>query len=117
MTKKRRDYNSDLLRGNIDSLLLYLIDELGNTYGYELIKTVEKKSKGYFQFKEGTVYPALRKLENQGLVRGEWKKLPNGLERRYYTITENGKQVLEEKMNMWQDFISAMELILRPHSG
>jgi DNA-binding PadR family transcriptional regulator len=68
-------YDSDLLRGNTDSLLLFLIDEHGQTYGYQLIKEIERRSRGYFHFREGTVYPALRKLENDGLILGAWKKL------------------------------------------
>ena len=90
MAETPRGYDSDLLRGNTDSLLLFLINEHGQTYGYRLIKEIEERSRGYFRFKEGTVYPALRKLESDGLVRGEWKKLPNGQERRYYAITDRG---------------------------
>lgn len=117
MAESSRSYDSDLLRGNTDSLLLFLINEQGETYGYRLIKEIEARSGGYFQFKEGTVYPALRKLENEGLVRGEWKKLPNGQERRYYAITDQGKELLHKKMVMWQSFSSAMALVMRPSGG
>ncbi len=112
-----RTYDSDLLRGNTDSLLLFLINEHGQTYGYRLIKEIEERSRGYFRFREGTVYPALRKLESDGLVRGEWKKLPNGQERRYYAITERGKELLEKKLVMWQSFASAMALVMKPAEG
>jgi PadR family transcriptional regulator PadR len=107
-------YDSDLLRGNTDSLLLFLINESGETYGYRLIKQIEERSGGYFRFREGTVYPALRKLETDGLVQGEWKKLANGQERRYYTMTEAGRALLQKKLDMWQSFASAMALILKP---
>jgi PadR family transcriptional regulator PadR len=117
MAEKPRGYDSDLLRGNTDSLLLFLINEHGQTYGYHLIKEIGERSNGYFRFKEGTVYPALRKLENEGLLRGEWKKLPNGQERRYYVITEQGRQLLQEKLAMWQSFSSAMALVMKPSEG
>jgi PadR family transcriptional regulator PadR len=107
-------YDSDLLRGNTDSLLLFLINESGETYGYRLIKEIEQKSGGYFKFKEGTVYPALRKLENDGLLRGEWKRLPSGQERRYYCITDQGRELLRRKISMWQSFASAMALVMKP---
>jgi PadR family transcriptional regulator PadR len=107
-------YDSDLLRGNTDSLLLFLINESGETYGYRLIKEIEQRSDGYFKFKEGTVYPALRKLENDGLVHGEWKKLPNGQERRYYNITDLGRELLQKKLAMWRSFSSAMALVMKP---
>jgi DNA-binding PadR family transcriptional regulator len=110
-------YDSDLLRGNTDSLLLSLISEHRQIYGYRLIKEIEARSRGYFRFKEGTVYPALRKLENEGLVRGEWSKLPNGQERRYYTITKEGKGLLEKKLAMWQSFSCAMKLVLKRTEG
>ena len=114
MADTPRAYDSDLLRGNTDSLLLFLINERGQTYGYRLIKEIEERSQGYFRFKEGTVYPALRKLENDGLVQGEWKKLPNGQERRYYTITDHGRELLQKKLDMWQSFASAMALVMEP---
>jgi PadR family transcriptional regulator PadR len=117
MADTPRGYDSDLLRGNTDSLLLFLINEHGQTYGYSLIKEIEERSQGYFRFKEGTVYPALRKLENDGLVQGEWKKLPNGQERRYYTITDSGRTQLQEKLVMWQSFASAMALVMKPTEG
>ena len=110
-------YDSDLLRGNTDSLLLSLISERGQTYGYRLIKEIEERSRGYFRFKEGTVYPALRKLENEGLVKGTWRKLANGQERRYYSITREGQQLLEQKLAMWQSFSSAMKLVLKRSQG
>ena len=111
------EYVPDLIRGNTDSLLLFLIKQQGFTYGYHLIKEIEKRSEGFFRFKEGTVYPTLHKLENDGLVTGEWQELPNGQERRYYRITEKGETVLAEKLAMWQNFAKAMSLVFKPASG
>jgi DNA-binding PadR family transcriptional regulator len=104
----------DLLRGNTDGLLLSLIDSLNGAYGYKLIREVENRSRGLFQFKEGTVYPTLRKLENEGLIEGEWQALPSGHNRRFYRITRKGKEALETKRAIWQGFTSAMDLILNP---
>lgn len=107
-------YLPDLLRGNTEALLLFLVNELEHTYGYQLIKEIGRRSQGFFHFKEGTVYPALRKLENEGLLQGEWQQMPNGQERRYYHITGKGKEVLSEKLNMWQSFSDAVNLVLKP---
>lgn len=117
MAKDLPQYDSDLLRGNTDSLLLSLINEYGQAYGYKLIKEIERRSQGYFRFREGTVYPALRKLENEGLIQGEWRKFENGQERRYYTITAAGREFLAKKLEMWRSFSSAMALILKPGQG
>jgi len=117
MTENTQRYDSDLLRGNTYSMLLFLINEHGQTYGYYLIKEIEKRSGGYFRFREGTVYPALRKLENEGLILGEWKKLPNGQERRYYSMTDKGRELLQQKLAMWNSFASAMALVMKPAEG
>lgn len=106
-------YLPDLLRGNTETLLLFLVDELEDTYGYRLIKEIERRSQGFFQFKEGTVYPTLRKLENEGLIQGEWREMPNGQERRYYRVTEKGKEALGKKVAMWQNFTTAVNLIFK----
>ncbi len=107
-------YEVEMVRGNIDSLLLFLIKEEGQTYGYQLIKEVKKRSDGYFKFKEGTVYPALHRLEKESLIQGEWAKLANGQERRYYSITEKGMVMLGERIAAWRGFTIAMDLILKP---
>jgi PadR family transcriptional regulator len=107
-------YEAELLRGNTDLLLLFLINETRSAYGYQLIKEVAKRSEGYFRFREGTVYPALHRLENEGLIQGDWQELPNGQVRRYYRVTEKGEQMLIEKMSAWQVFTTAVNLVFKP---
>jgi PadR family transcriptional regulator PadR len=103
----------ELLKGSSESLLLCLIARQP-MYGYQIIKELEKKSQGYFQFKEGTLYPALHRLEKSGLIIGKWEMLENGRKRRYYHITEKGSGMLDEKITQWQDFLDAMYLIIQP---
>ena len=86
-------------------------------YGYQIIKELEKRSKGYFQFKEGTLYPALHRLDKAGLVQGKWQRLPSGQERRYYYITQKGQKALTERLAVWQDFTTAVALIMQPATG
>jgi PadR family transcriptional regulator PadR len=106
-------YGRELLKGSTDSLLLYLINNQP-MYGYQIIKEIEKKSNGYFRFKEGTLYPALHRLEKEGLIRGQWQKLPNGQERRYYHIQEKGQKVLSERLEIWNDFSKAVNMVMQP---
>ena len=106
---KRRE----LLKVNIDSLLLSLIGQKP-MYGYQIIKELDKKSLGYFKFKEGTLYPALHRLERKGLIGGTWELLPSGRQRRYYHITERGSSLFAEKKSQWLDFSAAMNLIIQP---
>jgi PadR family transcriptional regulator, regulatory protein PadR len=107
------NYGRELLKGSTDSLLLSLISS-EPMYGYQIIKEIEKRSNGYFQFKEGTLYPALHRLEKSGLVNGNWQKLPNGQERRYYGITEKGYKALTERMEIWRNFATAVNAIMQP---
>ena len=104
---------SELVKGSTDSLLLCLISQQP-MYGYQLIKELGLRSHGYFKFKEGTLYPALRRLEKANLILGEWHKLPSGRQRRYYHITDRGLRMLAAKRNQWQEFLVAMNLIIQP---
>ncbi|HEY51548.1 MAG TPA: PadR family transcriptional regulator [Dehalococcoidia bacterium] len=103
----------ELIKGSSDSLLLCLFAQQP-MYGYQIIKELEKRSQGYFKFKEGTLYPALHRLENAGLIEGKWHMLPNGRPRRYYHITAKGHATLSTERVQWQDFISAVNMILQP---
>jgi PadR family transcriptional regulator PadR len=105
----------ELIKGNIDSLLLCVVANQP-MYGYQIIKELERRSQGYFKFKEGTLYPALHRLEKAGLIQGEWQTLPNGRQRRYYHITEKGLNILVDKRGQWLDFLTAMNLIIQPVS-
>lgn len=103
----------DLIKGNIDTLLLSLVSQQP-MYGYQIMQELEGRSQGYFKFKEGTLYPALHRLEKTGLLQGEWQTLPNGRQRRYYSITDKGRRVLVEQTAQWKDFFAAMDLIFGP---
>jgi len=105
-----------LMKGSVDSLLLSLIDQQP-MYGYQILKELETKSQGYFKFQEGTLYPALHRLEAAGLITGKWQMLPSGRQRRYYYITVKGHQRLVTNMNQWQDFLTAVNLIIQPSSA
>ena len=106
-------YVRELLKGNTDSLLLTLISEKP-MYGYQIIKELEKRSQGYFQLREGTLYPALHRLERQGYLSSRWERLPGGQERRYYQLTEKGSGNLARMTQEWQGFATAVNLVLRP---
>lgn len=106
--------NLEPAKNNTESLLLFLISQQP-MYGYQIIRELENKSEGYFRFKEGTLYPALHRLENMELIEGEWQQLPAACRRRrYYSITEKGNSLLALKQTEWQDFLKAMNLIIQP---
>lgn len=108
-------YGRELLKGSTEPLLLSLITRQP-MYGYQIIKELERRSKGYFTFREGTLYPALHRLEERGLIIGRWERLSTGQERRYYHITEQGQHALEEKVTEWRGFSRAVNSIMQPES-
>ena len=103
----------ELMKSSIDSLLLCLFAERP-MYGYQIIKDLEKRSQGYFRFKEGTLYPALHRLETRGLIIGTWQLLSNGRQRKYYRLTDKGLAVVGESKSQWREFSDAMNLIMQP---
>ena len=105
----------ELIKGSSNSLLLCLLEEKP-MYGYQIVKELEAKSQGYFKFKEGTLYPALYRLEKSGQITGRWQTLPNGRQRRYYYITDKGLSKLAVEIDQWQDFLRAMKLFIQPQN-
>jgi DNA-binding PadR family transcriptional regulator len=102
----------DLFKSSSNSLLLSLLEQQP-MYGYQIVKELETRSQGYFKFKEGTLYPALHRLEKSGLITGKWQMLPNGRQRRYYHITTKGQAKLTQEKTQWLDFFTAVSLILQ----
>ncbi len=108
-------HQAELLKGNTETLLLVLM-QAEPMYGYQLAKEVDLRSSGYFAFKEGTMYPALHRLERDKLVEGSWQDTPNGVRRRYYRITAKGKQALADRLSEWRRFSQAMNSVMLPET-
>ena len=104
---------AQLLKGNTDILILSLL-EREPMYGYQVIKELERRSQGFFQLGEGTLYPALHRMERARVIQGRWQRLPGGQERRYYSLTRKGERWLGERASAWARFASAVDLIVRP---
>lgn len=104
-------FNRELVKGSTSLLLLQLLEER-DMYGYELVKELEKRSGNEFSVKEGTLYPALHKLEKQEYIECYWQEQEKGPARKYYRITEAGKEVLLEKTREWNDFVSVMNKLI-----
>ena len=113
MEATRQVYRKELLKGSTETLLLsLLVDE--SMYGYQLVKEIDRRSSGYFRFKEGTLYPALHRLERDRLVIGQWEMSATGQSRRYYRITEHGRSRLKSMLEEWFLFTRAVNLVAQP---
>lgn len=108
-------YQKELLKGNTETLLLSLLAEQP-MYGYHIVKEMEKRSQGYFQFKEGTLYPALHRLEESRLVEGRWEEAGTNSPRKYYHITARGQRVLCERLTEWRRFSTAVNAVMVPQT-
>lgn len=98
------------IKGTLPTLILQVLEREPN-HGYRIAQQIKAKSKGVLDFKEGTLYPALHKLENEGRLES-YEQTENGRVRRYYRLTENGKKVLSKERDEWREISSAVTLIL-----
>jgi PadR family transcriptional regulator, regulatory protein PadR len=106
-----RMFNRELVKGSTSLLLLQLLDDR-DMYGYELVKELEARSGNGFTVKEGTLYPALHKLEKQEYIEFYWQEQEKGPARKYYRITEAGRELLLEKTREWQSFVKVMNKMI-----
>lgn len=104
-------FNRELVKGSTSLLLLHLLEEQ-DMYGYQLSKEMERRSDDAFHVKEGTLYPALKKLEEQGYIDSYWQEQDKGPARKYYRITKDGKEALLKKSKEWNRFVGVMSKVL-----
>lgn len=103
--------DSELIKGTLALVILSLLSREPK-YGYQIASTVARETDGDFDWKAGSLYPSLHKLEQTGLIRGEWHGEPEGRRRKYYHLTEAGKKTLEEKTVAWNSITRAVNRIL-----
>ena len=101
----------DFRKGSTTVLILNMLAERP-MYGYQISKELKRRSNGYFTFKEGTLYPALHRMEKGGLLRSEWQVVEKGPSRKYYHITEEGRRVLADSAQEWATFSQRLLSIL-----
>jgi PadR family transcriptional regulator len=99
------------LRGHLDLLLLATLHRIGPSHGYAVIAALREGSGGAFDLPEGTIYPALHRLERDGAVASTWA--PGGARRRrVYSLTTAGQALLVAKRSQWRDFAQGMQAVL-----
>ena len=101
----------DMRRGSTTVLILSLLAEQP-MYGYQLAKELASRSEGVLDFKEGTLYPALHRMEKDGLLTSYWEVVEEGPSRKYYTLTNQGKDTLASKSRAWRGFARALLRVL-----
>jgi PadR family transcriptional regulator PadR len=105
---------AEVLKGHLDGMLLACL-EAGPRHGYAIIEALRAGSGGQFDLPTGTVYPALRRLEQAGLVKGTWSE-SGGRRRRVYRLTPAGRRKLQTERGTWEAFSAAVTSLLAPQS-
>lgn len=107
---------SDLPQGTLDLLILKAV-AVEPVHGYAIAQRLEQASRGVVQVPEGSLYPALHRLENRGFLSADWKKTETGREAKFYKLTRKGRKQLAEEAASWQRLIEAVGLILGMADG
>lgn len=103
--------NREWLRTGAQLMVLSLINEK-DRYGYEIIQELVRRSDEVFQMKEGTLYPILHRLENEGHLKSYKQKTVENRERKYYRITKKGKTQLQEEKEKWSVFSNSVKKVV-----
>jgi PadR family transcriptional regulator, regulatory protein PadR len=107
---------SDLPQGTLDLLILKAV-AVEPVHGYAIAQRLDQVSRGVVQVPEGSLYPALHRLENRGFLASEWKKTETGREAKFYWLTRKGRKQLEAEAASWQRLIEGVALILGMAEG
>ncbi len=103
---------AEFLKGTLDMLILKVVTA-GPIHGYAISQRIQQISRDFFQVPQGSLYPALHRLEERGWLDAEWKDTDTGREAKFYTLTRKGRKQLETELLHWEQLSEAVALILR----
>jgi PadR family transcriptional regulator PadR len=103
----------ELKRGVLELVILRLLLD-GESYGYQLVTEIAERSAGELEIKEGTLYPLLYRLEEQGLVTTGWETPDRGAPRKYYRLTKAGRLAFAERAERWRRFRERIDTLIEP---
>jgi PadR family transcriptional regulator, regulatory protein PadR len=107
-----KDEQLELLQGTLDLILLRALSTMGPLHSYALATRLEQASNGAFSLNQGTLYPALVRLEQKGWIKGTWQKTENNRDAKYYAITRAGERALAQETVRWQRFAGLVQKLL-----
>jgi len=102
----------EFLKGTVDMLILKVV-ALGPIHGYAIAQRMRQISREFFQLQQGSLYPALHRLEDRGWLKAEWKATETGRDAKFYALTPKGRKHLETEVKTWEQLIEAVGLVLR----
>jgi len=104
---------TDVLQGTLDLMVLQTLDVLGPQHGYAIAARLEQVSSGALQLNMGTLYPALMRLEQRGLLKGTWGTTDTNRKARYYALTTVGRRELAKEKEAWDRMTTIMQALLQ----
>ena len=107
---------SDLPQGTLDLLIMKIV-ALGPVHGYAIAQRLQQVSRGVVQVPQGSLYPALHRLENRGVLTADWKASETGRDAKFYRLTRKGRTQLETEIAGWKRLADAISLILTLSEG
>ena len=107
----------DILRGTLDLLVLKTLDTLGPLHGYGIARRIEQVSENLLYLNQGTLYPALLRLEQRGWISSKWGVSDNNRRARYYSITRSGKKQLARETESWEKMAGVIARMLQGAEG
>ena len=108
----REQSKAEVLQGTLDVMVLQTLDSLGPLHGYAIAARLEQVSSGALQLNMGTLYPALMRLEQRGLVRGDWGTTDSNRKARFYSITLAGRRQLTKDKQAWDRMAAIVHTVL-----
>lgn len=105
------DKRSDLMQGTLDLLILKTL-RAGSLHGYGIAQRILSQSRQVLDVQQGSLYPALHRLERKGLVESEWRESDNGRMAKFYSLTSAGKKQLQVELDDWKRYIAAINFVL-----
>ena len=103
--------NAELLQGTLDMLILK-VAALGPIHGYAIVQRIQQISRGALEIRQGSLYPALYRLENRGWLKSQWKITEGRREAKFYSLTPKGKRQLKNETADWKRLCAAISLVL-----
>jgi transcriptional regulator len=107
---------ADVLQGTLDLLVLKTLDTMGSMHGYGIAQRIQQISEDVLQLNQGTLYPALLRLEQQGWIRSEWGVSENNRRARFYSLTRSGLKQLADEQAKWDRVSGAIARLLAAQS-
>ena len=107
---------SDVLQGTLDLMVLKTLESMGSLHGYGIARRIEQVSANTLSVNQGTIYPALLRLEQRTWVKAEWGTSETGRRARFYSLTRAGRRQIEQETENWERIAATMARFLEPSS-